>query len=111
MNTPQQGLLTGELQDCEPVITWLGLAGMNSSFFGLGSRADTAEKDESVLRQRLVSLTTGRFDIGYQSIEYPGASVGLIRAGSGDRNIDGLLKRADAAMYAVKRNRRSRGQV
>ncbi len=76
-------------------------------FVGLGSRTDTAEKDENVLRQRLESLTTGRFDIGYQSIEYPGASVGLIRAGEGDQEIEGLLKRADAAMYAVKRNRRA----
>ncbi|AMD00612.1 MULTISPECIES: sensor domain-containing diguanylate cyclase [Halomonas] len=79
-------------------------------FFGLGSRADTADKDEDVLHHRLESLTTGRFDIGYQSIEYPGASVGLIRAGNGERDIDGLLKRADAAMYVVKRARRSRRQ-
>ncbi|RCV91839.1 sensor domain-containing diguanylate cyclase [Billgrantia montanilacus] len=78
-------------------------------FFGLGSGTGSTDNDENALRERLERLTTGRFDIGCQSIEYQGASVGLIRAGDGDEDTDMLLKRADGAMYAVKMNRRGRG--
>lgn len=74
-------------------------------FFGLGSRTDATE-DESALRKRLERLTIGHFDIGFQSIAYQGASVGLIRAGEDEQDCEELLKRADAAMYAVKMNKR-----
>ncbi|WP_461057613.1 GGDEF domain-containing protein [Silanimonas algicola] len=58
------------------------------------------------LRERLEASTRGRFELGGAGIDYAGASVGVISSVAGDTDIDGLVARADAAMYARKQARR-----
>ena len=61
---------------------------------------------EEQLRARLLAATSGQFDLGNGTvIDYPGASIGLIRA-NGETHAIALLSRADAAMYNDKRRRR-----
>ncbi len=69
--------------------------------------ADDADAG-AIWRARLEAATRGRFDLGGQVIvDYPGASVGLVTVEPDDDNPDTVLDRADSAMYAVKRSRRS----
>lgn len=59
------------------------------------------------LRERLQRATTGRFDLGDAlSIDYAGPSVGVIPAPK-HAGADDVLAQADAAMYAIKRARKS----
>lgn len=60
---------------------------------------------EEALRARLEAATRGRFDLEGVSIDYGGASVGVITAAHDTQDVDAELARADAAMYAVKRAR------
>ena len=62
---------------------------------------------EEALRARLEAATRGRFDLEDVSIDYGGASVGVITAARDTQDVDAELARADAAMYAVKRARNS----
>jgi diguanylate cyclase len=55
---------------------------------------------------RLAGSTRGRVDIGAVSLDYPGASVGVVAILPGQADADEALRRADAAMYAIKQNRR-----
>lgn len=57
------------------------------------------------LRSRIEQLTVGIFDLGSTVIDYGGASVGVTVANA-DETVDALLKRADAAMYDIKKSRR-----
>ncbi len=65
---------------------------------------DLAQARDS-LYQQLLSCTSGQFDIGEQLLSYGGASIGLVLAKPED-NTEQLLKRADAEMYAQKRQRK-----
>lgn len=56
---------------------------------------------------RLSQCTRRRFDLGTVTVEYGGASVGVVVAGDDRPGPDALLARADAAMYAVKRARKA----
>jgi len=58
------------------------------------------------LRERLESAMIGRFAHGTIVIDYAGASVGLIQTRSAGFDMVELLRRADAAMYAVKKSRK-----
>jgi diguanylate cyclase len=59
------------------------------------------------LRERLQQATSGRFALGESaSIDYAGPSIGVILAAAHAR-ADDVLAQADAAMYAIKRARRS----
>ncbi|MEQ1440093.1 sensor domain-containing diguanylate cyclase [Fontimonas sp. SYSU GA230001] len=61
--------------------------------------------DDDALRRQLEAATTGRFEYGEVVIDYPGASVGVVHAEPGESDVATLLRRADAAMYAVKKSR------
>ncbi|WP_233523566.1 sensor domain-containing diguanylate cyclase [Dyella solisilvae] len=60
----------------------------------------------SILHQRLLAATTGRFHLDGPTIEYAGPSIGVIIAASDASDAEALLAQADAAMYATKRERR-----
>jgi diguanylate cyclase len=64
-------------------------------------------EEQSTLGERLTQATVGRFEQGSCSIDYPGASVGVARSHPGETDAAALLKRADEAMYEVKRARKS----
>lgn len=60
-----------------------------------------------VIRQRLERLTTGQFSIGSIALDYAGASIGVVTSAANERNSEALLARADAAMYEIKKVRRT----
>ena len=56
---------------------------------------------------RLVRLTSGQFIIGMTTVDYVGASVGVVTSCVGELNGEAILARADAAMYEAKKARRA----
>lgn len=58
------------------------------------------------LRHRLEAATAGRFALGEVGIDYAGPSIGIVASSPGPFDADALIKRADAAMYEVKRQRK-----
>lgn len=66
---------------------------------------DGAEGREE-LRKRVDKLTIGQYMLGDVTLNYGGASVGVISSGAGEEDVLDLLARADAAMYEVKKKRR-----
>ena len=76
-------------------------------FIVLGPATSTAhETSRNAIRQRLQLLTTGRFSIGMQTIDYPGASIGVVTSQPNERDTKALIAQADAAMYEDKKARR-----
>ena len=70
--------------------------------------ADGHTQDGAALRERIEGLSRGRVVIGEGvEIDYAGASVGVVLSQPGDSDADTLLARADAAMYAVKQQRKA----
>lgn len=67
---------------------------------------DEGEHAIDAFRDRLARCTRTRFVLGDVSLEYEGASVGVVVAGDDRPDAATLIARADAAMYAVKRARR-----
>ena len=68
---------------------------------------ETADAAADVLRQRLEDATRGRFHVGDgTSIDYAGASVGVVLARTGEIDAEAILARADRAMYSAKHARR-----
>lgn len=65
-------------------------------------------QQESVLRDRLFALTRGLYALEQTRVDYPGASIGVATCRQGSSDIHDLLKRADQAMYAHKRQRKLR---
>ena len=74
--------------------------------FGTSPPESDAEQVRTQLNERLSHLTSGRFDLGNLSLDYPGASLGVVSAAADEQSIDDLLTRADAAMYQNKTARR-----
>lgn len=68
-------------------------------------RADAA-RTATMLRDRLQEVTTGRFNLDGQVLDYAGPSIGIVVAASDAVDPDTLLSQADAAMYATKRARK-----
>ena len=58
-------------------------------------------------RERLAACTRRPFDLGTVTVDYDGASVGAVVAGDDQPDGETLIARADAAMYAVKRARKT----
>ena len=58
------------------------------------------------LRERLEASSRGRFELDGVVIDYAGASVGVVSSAVGETDVDGLIARADAPMYAQKQARR-----
>lgn len=69
--------------------------------------SDSHDASRAAIRERLQRLTTGRFSIGLQTLDYAGASVGVVTSGASERDGEALLARADAAMYEAKKIRRA----
>lgn len=67
--------------------------------------SEAHDASRAAIRQRLQYLTTGRFSIGMQALDYAGASVGVVTSQANEGDVEGLLARADAAMYADKKAR------
>lgn len=67
----------------------------------------TSHGDGQALRERLEKATMGQYLAHGLVIEYPGASVGLVRSSPGESDAEALLARADAAMYAQKKARKA----
>ena len=78
-------------------------------FVVLASTQTGAMGQEEALRDRIERATAGRFDLGGGTIDYAGASVGVVTATEGDHEAESQLARADAAMYEIKRARRDAG--
>jgi diguanylate cyclase len=64
--------------------------------------------DGGDLRERLEPLTRGLFTSGGVEIDYGGPSIGVVESQPGELDVEALLARADAAMYEIKKTRRSR---
>lgn len=74
--------------------------------FGTDYGADPAE-NRCLFQARLAGLTAGSFPLGSVTIEYPGASVGVICADHQSGTSEQAIAAADAAMYRVKQDRRA----
>ena len=69
--------------------------------------AAEGESALAALRDRLHKATRGHFDLGGGiAIDYDGPSIGAIVVPVEQHEVDAVLALADAAMYAVKRQRR-----
>ena len=73
--------------------------------FGPATSA-THDASRVAIRERLERLTTGQFMIGTSTLNYAGASVGVVTSGASERDCEAVLARADTAMYAIKKARR-----
>lgn len=62
-----------------------------------------------LLQQRLVSATAGQYTAGAVSIDYAGASVGVVCLDPHQAGAEEVLRQSDAAMYRVKLARRQQG--
>jgi diguanylate cyclase len=60
-----------------------------------------------LFQARLTGLTAGSFPLDPVTIEYPGASVGVIAANHESGTCEEVIAEADAAMYRVKQDRRA----
>lgn len=74
----------------------------------LSEHAGEAASDaQEALGRRIAQATQGRFELAGTSLDYGGASVGVVTiAPDQQRSIDEVLRVADQTMYRVKRARR-----
>ncbi|MGB4247436.1 MAG: sensor domain-containing diguanylate cyclase [Pseudohongiellaceae bacterium] len=68
------------------------------------SRDDAEGREE--LRKRVDKLIIDQYLLGDVTLNYGGASVGVISSVAGEEDVLELLARADAAMYEIKKKRR-----
>lgn len=66
-----------------------------------------APADAEPMRARLAARLAGQYHLNGIQIEYPGPSIGIAVQHDHDESVADLLARADAAMYAEKRARRT----
>lgn len=80
-------------------------------FIGLGPAAgQDGAAAVAGLRQRLEQATVSRVPLASSlALDYPGASVGVVCLNPAGCTTDTALQQADAAMYAVKKQRRAQG--
>lgn len=64
------------------------------------------EGSRTAIRARLEELSKGTFFLGTTTIDYRGASIGVVTSEPGMKNPEALLARADEAMYLAKKARR-----
>lgn len=74
--------------------------------FGTDYGGDTAD-NRCLFQARLAGLTAGSFPLGSVTIEYPGASVGVVAADHQSGTCEEVITRADTAMYEVKKARQA----
>jgi diguanylate cyclase len=70
------------------------------------ARSSVDSDGAASLAARIASLTQGQFDLGGMLLDYDGPSVGVVTSRADEASAAALVARADAAMYAVKRERR-----
>jgi diguanylate cyclase len=75
--------------------------------FGLDFSAEP-EEGQNVFRLRVEAATQGRFVIGTGTLDYPGASVGVVSSKPGELNGNDLISRADETMYRIKQQRKQK---
>ncbi|WP_111642226.1 GGDEF domain-containing protein [Marinimicrobium alkaliphilum] len=96
--------LKSELRDCDFVARY---GGDEFVVFGSTSTGDQ-EISRQAIRERLEVITKGEFNIGATRLAYAGASVGVVTSAPGERDCDALIRRADEAMYCIKRAKSQR---
>jgi diguanylate cyclase len=64
-----------------------------------------ADDNRCLFQARLAGLTAGSFPLDSVTIEYPGASVGVVTANHQSGTGEEVIAQADAAMYRVKQDR------
>lgn len=71
------------------------------------TQPDDIHAETQAMMARFSGLTRGVFDLGVTVIDYPGASIGsaLVWPEADAESIEQVISRADAAMYAVKKQR------
>jgi len=79
--------------------------------FGTAPHDVDADQVRKMIAERLTRLTQGHFDLGDLTIDYPGASVGVVTAQDDELDLDAFVARADAAMYRQKTARRKARQL
>lgn len=67
----------------------------------------TVGAQESELKQRLEQLTRGHYEGENLSLDYAGASVGVVSSTPEEVDPERLLSRADAVMYGIKKARKA----
>lgn len=96
----------GRLQGAMRIDDFVARIG-GDEFVALSSPPRTeAEAVGKTIQDRLLTATTGRFHFGGTVIEYAGPSIGITAALTDALDSEALLAQADAAMYAVKRQRK-----
>lgn len=69
--------------------------------------AAAAQEAARLLQQRASAATAGPYTLGTLSLDYGGASVGVVAVDPAEADADEAVRLADARMYAVKRGRKS----
>lgn len=94
------------LADCHRADDFTARLG-GDEFVVLCNEHASDEIAHAAVRERLQRATTGRIELGDFAIDYAGPSIGVITARRDRHDPAGELARADAAMYAVKRQRKA----
>ncbi|WP_409522639.1 GGDEF domain-containing protein [Nitrincola sp. MINF-07-Sa-05] len=65
------------------------------------------EEERTLLSQRILQATLGRFELPALTLDYDGPSIGIITSQQNGLDADQLLSKADEEMYVVKRQRKA----
>jgi diguanylate cyclase len=71
------------------------------------SDAQAVEEARQAFLARVSGATVGRFQLGAVTVDYAGASVGVLAVEPGRHDLDEVLRRADVLMYETKAARRA----
>lgn len=86
------------------------LGGDEFLFVGPGPVVGEADADEAAahMQQRLSALLVGSYDFAGQTVNYGGASVGVVALAPDHVGVESAIHQADALMYQVKHRRKLR---
>lgn len=74
---------------------------------GISTEAAPPALALEAMRDRVAALIRGEFNLSRCSFHYPGASIGAVTVDPTSSSPDVALRQADAAMYAIKKQRRA----
>jgi diguanylate cyclase len=87
------------------------LGGDEFVVIGLGpEKSDQALDAQRAFESRVFEATAGEYHLGEVSMQYPGASVGVLSVQPNTLEAEGALKAADAVMYRIKQTRKTTRQ-